>query len=142
MRSRDEGPPGFSIEFHVVLHDRSAPANTLNRLLHTASDYGLADKVGVLLADSRVDPCSDGSMALRRASVNGHANVVSLLSADSRANPRDKNSKALVNASYYRHPNVARLLLADGPVDGAAGRRRWWAARVCVGYTAWFACAS
>ncbi len=85
-----------------------------------AAKQGNANKVRLLLTDSRVDPAVYGNGAIRLASKYGHTEVVRLLLADPRVNPADDNNSAIRRASQNGHLEVVRLLLKDPRVDPGA----------------------
>ena len=78
---------------------------------------GLADKVKILLKDSKVDPRMDKNYAIRVASELGHLRVVKELMDDERVYPGDKDGEAIQIASQNGHALVVRELLKDPRVN-------------------------
>lgn len=75
--------------------------------LSWASNFGHAEVVRLLLADSRVDPAANENEAIRYASRYGHHEVVRLLLADSRVDPAAIGNQAFQNASVNGRIDVA-----------------------------------
>lgn len=80
----------------------------------TASTYGFADIVALLLNDGRADPNFDTPMTA--AALSGHETVVKLLLADVRVDPSGDDNAAIRHAATRGFDRVVRLLVQDARI--------------------------
>lgn len=89
------------------------------------SRIGNAQAVAALLADPRVDPTLEESLAFREACAHSRVEVIQLLLRDGRSDPCARKNEAFKLAVNGQRPQVIALLFADSRLQPPSrGERR------------------